>query len=276
MQGKNNGRHGIDKSKKSKPKGLYSSSTRGYVYGDNTSRSKGRVTKLLFIILPFIMIAVIAIGFMLGYISYTNEESQNGSGVTSNENYVSPQQQKTLYRTVTIANPLDRNFVPDTVDFEGVKINSLMDNQLKKLIDDAKSDGIILKVVQGYVSYDEQHEMYTDYVDSLLSSGKYTQVKAESIANRKVCDSGNSERQLGLLVEFDCNNKKKFNKTDEYDWLMKFGAEYGFMQRYTEESEQVTAIDCDYTLWRYIGAENALHARKLGLNFNELIEYLET
>lgn len=276
MQEKNNARHGIEKNRKSKPKGLYSSSTRGYVYGDNTSRSKGRVTKLLFIILPFIMIMVIALGFMLGYISYTREESQKGSGVTSNDNYIPPEMQNTLYRTVTIANPLDRRFVPDTVEFQGVEISNLMENQLNKMINAAKSDGIVLTVVAGYVPFDQQHTDYLQYVDSLLATGKYTQVRAESIANRKVCDSGNSERQLGLLVEFDCDNKEKFNKTDEYDWLMKYGAEYGFMQRYTEESEQVTAIDCDYTLWRYIGTDNAMHARKLGLNFNELIEYLET
>ena len=276
MQGKNNGRHGIEGSRKSKPSGLYSSNTRGYVYGDNTPRNKGRVTKVLFIILPFVMIAVLASGFLLGYMSFTEEEAKRDNEVRENENYISLEQQKTLYRTVTVANPLDRSFVPDTVEYNGIEISPLMENQLKKLIDAAKYDGIDLKVIAGYVSFDDQHTAYTEYVDSLLSSGKYTQVKAESIANRKVCDSGNSERQLGLLVEFDCYSKQDFDKTDEYDWLMKYGAEYGFMQRYTEDSEQVTAIDCDYTLWRYIGVENALHARKLGLNFNELIEYLQS
>ena len=99
MQGKNSAKHGMDKSIKIKPKDFYSSSTRGYVYGDNTTRSKGRVTKVLFIILPFVMIAVIAVGFMLGYISYTNGKNGNGADITVNENYISPEQQKTLYRS---------------------------------------------------------------------------------------------------------------------------------------------------------------------------------
>lgn len=35
-------------------------------------------------------------------------------------------------------------------------------------------------------------------------------------------------------------------------------------------------MDSDYTLWRYVGKNNSLLARKLGLNFNTLIDYLES
>lgn len=273
MQDKSKAKH---RYQKTKPAGLYTSNDRQYVYGDNTPRSKGRTTSVLFVILPILMVVVLAGGFLLGYVTYQNQNDQKENPVTANESYISPEQQKTLYRIVSIADPIDRSYVPDTVEYKGVPVSEMMSNSLENLVNASAKDGISLTVKVGYVSYDGQHTMYTDYVNDLLSTGKYTQVKAESIANRKICDSGNSERQLGLLVEFDCDDKEKFNETEEYRWLDKYGAEYGFMQRYTKANEQRTAMDNDYTLWRYIGSDNALLARKLGLSFDELIDYLES
>lgn len=273
MQDKSKAKHRYHKSK---PAGLYTSNDRQYVYGDNTPRSKGRATSVLFVVLPILMVIVLAGGFLLGYVAYQNQNEQKENPVTANENYISPEQQKTLYRIVSVADPLDRSYVPDTVEYNGVPVSEMMSDSLENLVNASAKEGVSLTVKVGYVSYDEQHTMYTDYVNDLLSTGKYTQVKAESIANRKICDSGNSERQLGLLVEFDCDDKEKFDETEEYRWLDKFGAEYGFLRRYTKANEQRTAMDNDYTLWRYVGSDNALLARKLGLNFDELIDYLES
>ncbi|MGN1125843.1 MAG: M15 family metallopeptidase [Ruminococcus sp.] len=273
MQDKSKAKHRYHKSK---PAGLYTSSDRQYVYGDNTPRSKGRVTKVLFVVLPIVMVVVLVGGFLLGYVMYRNQNNQQDNQVTANEGYISPEQKKTLYRIVSVADPLDRTFVPDTVDYKGVPVSEMAIEQLENLVNAAAKEGISLTVKRGYVSYDEQHTLYTDYVNDLLSTGKYTQVKAESIANRKICDSGNSERQLGLLIEFDCESKDKFDETEEFRWLDKLGAEYGFVQRYTKANEQRTAMDNDFTLWRYVGSDNALLARKLGLSFDELIDYLES
>lgn len=273
MQDKSKAKHRYHKSK---PAGLYTSNDRQYVYGDNTPRSKGRVTKVLFVVLPIVMVVVLLGGFLLGYIMYRNETNPEDNSVKANEGYISPEQQKTLYRIVSVADPLDRSFVPDTADYNGVPVSEMALSQLETLVNAAAKEGISLTVKTGYVSYDEQHTMYTNYVNDLLATGKYTQVKAESVANRKVCDSGNSERQLGLLIEFNCDDKAKYDETEEFRWLDKFGAEYGFVQRYTKLNEQRTAMDNDYTLWRYIGSDNALLARKLGLSFDELVDYLES
>jgi LAS superfamily LD-carboxypeptidase LdcB len=272
LQDKSKAKH---KYSKSKPQGLYSSKDRQYVYGDNTVRNKGKWVKVLFVIMPIVMVLVLVSGFALSYFDYKDDQDVGGNSTVKNDNYITVEQQKTLYKIVNISNPVDRSFVPEVVDYNGISVNKMMENSLEDMVNAAKSDGIDLQIKYGYVSYDEQHTLYQDYVDSLLSTGKYTQVRAESVANRKVGDSGNSERQLGLLVEFQCEDKDKFNNTDAYQWLSKNAANYGFMQRYTKSSEQASAMDNDYSLWRYIGVDNAKMARKLGLNFNELIEYLE-
>lgn len=274
MQDKSKGKH----STKGKPKGFYTAKEKEkyYVYGDNTVRKNTNLINVLYYILPIIMVFVLALGSVLAYYSYVSSSAINEDPVMSNDDYISKEQEKTLYRIVSIANPLERSFVPETKEYNSVPVNTMIYDALEKMVNDATKQGIELVVRKGYVSYDDQHILYTEYVNTLLDSGKYTQVKAESIANRRVADSGNSERQLGLSVEFDCDKKSKFNKTEAYQWLVKNAAEYGFIQRYTSENEQVTAMDADYTLWRYVGKNNALLAKKLGLNFDSLIDYLES
>lgn len=274
MQEKSGAKHKYQKTK-TKPKGLYSTKDKEYVFGDNTVRKKGTSVKVLFVILPILMVLILVGGIVLGYYSYVGNNNDEQAKPEENNSYISVEQQKSLYRIVSISNPIDRGYIPDTTEYQGVDIADIIQKPLKDLIESGKKAGVSLSIVKGYVSFDEQHVMYQKCVDSLVSTGKYTQVKAESVANRKVGDSGNSERQLGLSVEFACNSKKDFNTTEEYKWLLKYGAEFGFMQRYTDSSEQLSLMEKDYTLWRYIGKDNALLARKLGLNFDELVEYLQ-
>lgn len=273
MQDKSKAKH---KYSRSTPEGLYSGKDKKYVYGDNTVRKSYNVYKVLFYLLPVIMVAVFAVGFSLGYVDYKEKTSRNGSSSTPNEDYINPDDEVQLYKIVSIANPLDRNYVPDTVSFGDISVNSLIKNPLEKMVNAAENDGIILSVKYGYVSYDEQHTLYEEFVNKLLSTGKYTQVRAESLANKVICDSGNSERQLGLLVEFDTKNKSNFNQTGAYQWLCRYAANYGFVQRYTETGEQMSAMDKDYTLWRFVGKDNAQLALRLGLDFNELVEYVQS
>lgn len=274
MQDKSKGKH----STKGKPKGFYTSKEKDkyYVYGDNTVRKNTKIINVLYYIIPIIMVLVLALGSFLAYHSYVSSSKIDENPVMSNDDYISKEQQKTLYRIVSIATPLERSYVPTTKEFNNVPVSTMIYDSLDKMVSDAEQQGVELNVRRGYVSYDDQHILYTEYVNTLLDSGKYTQVKAESIANRRIADSGNSERQLGLSVEFDCRKKSEFNKTETYQWLVKNAAEYGFVQRYTTENEQITAMDVDYTLWRYVGKNNALLARKLGLNFDSLIDYLES
>ena len=272
MQDKSKGRHGGS----TKPEGFYTGKDKHYVYGDNTPRKKGKAINILFYVLPIVMVVILALGSFLSYHAYVSSSKGEETVVKSNDDYISKEQQKTLYKIVSVADPLERNYVPTLKDFGGVKVSTMIYDSLNKMVNAAKKDGIDLKIRRGYVSYDDQHNLYSGYVNTLLNTGKYTQTKAESIANRRIADSGNSERQLGLSVEFDSEKRSTFNKSEAYQWLIKYGAEYGFIQRYTKENEQVTAMDSDYTLWRYVGKNNSLLARKLGLNFNTLIDYLES
>ena len=272
LQDKSKGRHGGS----TKPEGFYTGKDNHYVYGDNTPRKKGHAINILFYVLPIVMVVILALGSFLSYHAYVSSSKGEETVVKSNDDYISKEQQKTLYKIVSVADPLERNYVPTLKDFGGVKVSTMIYDSLNKMVNAAKKDGVDLKIRRGYVSYDDQHTLYSGYVNTLLNTGKYTQTKAESIANRRIADSGNSERQLGFSVEFDSEKRSTFNKSEAYQWLIKYGAEYGFIQRYTKENEQVTAMDSDYTLWRYVGKNNSLLARKLGLNFNTLIDYLES
>ena len=115
MQDKSKGRHGGS----TKPEGFYTGKDKHYVYGDNTPRKKGNAINILFYVLPIVMVVILALGSFLSYHAYVSSSKGEETVVKSNDDYISKEQQKTLYKIVSVADPLERNYVPTTKDFGG-------------------------------------------------------------------------------------------------------------------------------------------------------------
>lgn len=123
---------------------------------------------------------------------------------------------------------------------------------LKDMLDDAADDGVDLKVVSAYRSFDEQNEL----------KGQYTQ-QYGSGANTFSADQGFSEHQLGTTLDLTVPTVggayTSFKDTEAYAWLKANAHKYGFILSYPEGN---TFYVFEPWHWRFVGEDLArdLHA----------------
>jgi D-alanyl-D-alanine carboxypeptidase len=115
------------------------------------------------------------------------------------------------------------------------------------LLEDAKKDGLDLKVASSYRSFASQASLKSGYT-----------VKYGSGANAFSADQGYSEHQLGTAVDFTTpavgGTFAGFDKAEEYAWLTKNAWKYGFILSYPKEN---TYYQYEPWHWRFVGKELA-------------------
>jgi len=123
---------------------------------------------------------------------------------------------------------------------------------LERMIRDAARDGMELRVLSAYRSFDEQSEI----------KGQFNQVYGSG-ANQFSADQGYSEHQLGTAVDIvdprTAATSQAFARTPEYQWLLDNAHRYGFILSYPEGNRFYIFEPWH---WRFVGRELAgdLHA----------------
>jgi D-alanyl-D-alanine carboxypeptidase len=151
-----------------------------------------------------------------------------------NENFI-PMKLEQIDQDYVLTGKKDQYFHGDAVDF------------LTDMIDDAKDDGLDLKIVSAYRSFDEQEDI----------KGQFTQVYGTG-SNTFSADQGYSEHQLGTTV--DLTNPTvggaymSFKDTAEYEWLLTHAHRYGFILSYPEGN---TFYIYEPWHWRFVGVDLA-------------------
>lgn len=114
---------------------------------------------------------------------------------------------------------------------------------LERMLDRAERDGIELKVVSAYRSFDEQTSL----------KGQFTQVYGTG-ANTFSADQGYSEHQLGTAVDLTDpatgGTFPSFADTKAYEWLLDNAHRYGFSLSYPE-GNQFYVFEPWH--WRFVG-----------------------
>lgn len=128
---------------------------------------------------------------------------------------------------------------------------------LEDMLDAAKDDGIDLKVLSAYRSFDEQ-----------ISVKQSHTVVYGSGANTFSADQGYSEHQLGTTVDLttpEINGAyESFADTDAYQWLQKNAYKYGFILSYPEGNAYYVFEPWH---WRFVGVDLARDLHRKGDNF---------
>lgn len=143
-----------------------------------------------------------------------------------------------------------------TTNVQGIPVDSRIADALNSMIDAAAAEGVNLKVVSGFRSYDRQ--------DTNYKSGSTD------------CPAGASEHNLGLSADIMADDETsydvaKFEATDEYAWLKAHAAEYGFILRYPSGKESVTGFAYEPWHYRYVGTEQAALINASGLTLEEYL-----
>ena len=131
---------------------------------------------------------------------------------------------------------------------------------LEELIEEAKEDGVELRIVSAYRSFGTQAALKNGYA-----------VTYGAGANRFSADQGYSEHQLGTTVDFTTSALGSaftgFGKTEAHAWLKENAHRYGFVLSYPEGN---TYYVSEPWHWRYVGTELARRLHKEEKYFYDL------
>ena len=182
----------------------------------------------------------------------------------------------TNYLLVNKFNYLDSNYIPENLELldnsyakSGIYLVKEAKDNIERLIDKAKNDGMNIRVISAYRSYSYQENLYNNYV------------KNDGVENADTYSArpGYSEHQTGLVVDItrafdDFNN---FENTNEYNWMLENAHNYGFILRYPKDKEDITTYSFEAWHYRYVGVELAQKIKASNLTFDEYyVRYLES
>ena len=230
-----------------------------------------QIAKVLIIVL---IALVFAVGVSVPLFSYYSDKEILNISESDNVEYFTEEQRAELLRVVNRGNPLDSSYVPSLEETDGILVNFLMVKSLNKMLEDAEKDGVHLKLKSGYISYEEQSELFREKYNAYIQNDSISAVKAEAKTVRTTPRAGQSEAQTGLLAEFYDADESDFEKSKSFVWLGENSAEYGFVLRFPKEKQSVTAMDYSPSVYRFTGRKNAMQMRIFGMCLEEYKDYL--
>jgi D-alanyl-D-alanine carboxypeptidase len=143
----------------------------------------------------------------------------------------------------------------------GLQLRKIVIPDLISMIGAADKDGIELKVVSAYRSYQDQEKTYSSWVKQL----------GVQEANRQSAPPGCSQHQLGTAVDFN-ELDFAFANTPAGIWLAKNAWQYGWVISFPLNYEGITGYEYEPWHYRYIGVENALEMQKSGLILSQFLD----
>lgn len=138
---------------------------------------------------------------------------------------------------------------------------------LEKLFAGAKADGIELRAVSGYRSYERQVSIYNNNVKT----------KGQEYTDRVSSVPGHSEHQTGLAIDVSSPSvgnalEEVFGASKEGQWLAEHAAEYGYIIRYPKGEDDITGYVYEPWHIRYVGTDLAPDVVKSGLTLEEYFD----
>lgn len=174
-----------------------------------------------------------------------------------------------LWVIVSKVSPLEPlNYAPtDLVDVgNGHQLRREAAEAYQKMVTDARKVGHEIVPLSGYRAYETQQVVYANEVQM------YGQETADSQSARP----GYSEHQTGLGIDVGgggCGIEDCFGETAEYQWLRKNAHKYGFIQRYTNGSQDITGYRTEPWHWRFVGKDLAVEMNRQ--NIQTLEEFFD-
>lgn len=143
----------------------------------------------------------------------------------------------TAYKVVTKTISLGSYIPEDLGIFRDVEVSKRIMPDLKRLLEAAKKDGLTLKVVSGYRSYEYQKTVFKRWTErEKKKNPKLTDKEAEELANTYSARPGHSEHQLGTVVDIlSSENNYKFALSPQLNyvgWLEKNAPKFNFKISY--------------------------------------------
>lgn len=141
-----------------------------------------------------------------------------------------------------------------------------------QMIEAASKEGITFWISSAYRAPELQKELLEREIKENEKKGMSSEEAREKAA-AAVAKPGHSEHNTGLAIDLN-GVRADFEHEKGYAWLQQHAAEYGFILRYPKEEESKTRIMFEPWHYRYVGKENALKMKELGMCLEEYVKYL--
>lgn len=168
---------------------------------------------------------------------------------------------------------LPEGYVPQTAAVAGSDVE--LDYRIAKYYDAmynaALEDGVELTPYSGYRTYERQKTNYEYLVSEYMANNDMTAEEAEAAAATEILPPGTSEHNYGLAMDI-CGTDEDFDETEEYAWLVENAHKYGFIERYTEEKQDITGIIPEPWHWRFVGISHATAIWEQDICLEEYLE----
>lgn len=165
---------------------------------------------------------------------------------------------------------LSKRLVPADIRFPHILIQQDASNVLQLILEKIAAGNFIVPV-SGYRSSQEQRSIYED---SLKENGT-------EFTKKYVALPGCSEHQTGLAIDLGLNQehidfiRPDFPYTGICQNFRNAAPDYGFIERYAKEKENITGISHEPWHFRYIGFPHSKIIAKKGLSLEEYITFLK-
>lgn len=129
---------------------------------------------------------------------------------------------------------------------QGMKLRALLLPELREMLMEAKKDGVTLRVLSAYRSFERQKAIYERMI---------TQYGKE-YAMRVSAPPGHSQHQLGVAIDFN-SLEQEFGASKEGKWLADHAYRFGFSISYPQGEESFTGYMYEPWHYRYVGKKAA-------------------
>ena len=168
----------------------------------------------------------------------------------------------------------DQHAIPEGYDVSlleltnGTSVDERIYPELQSMFDDARAEGLLPMVREGYRTTAYQEEIMESRVLELLDQG-YSEEEARQKAQAAVAKPGYSEHELGLAV--DINAVEGEDPWGLYEWLAENAWKYGFILRYPSGKEEITGKEYEPWHYRYVGEDAAQEIYEQGISLEEYL-----
>lgn len=253
-------------------------------------RNSDQVNKLRFsmVLTAIVMLFLAAMGGMFAWMqmnhAFDNKTKTDSEVQQANLNMNDDENSLPIYDNdfnlllINNVTPIQENIKPQLAVYNGIQMDSRIVSSLKKMLGDAKKDGINIIVTGGYIDIAKQNKMFQAEVEALMKSKGFSRVKAENDAQSLVPRGGYSEYQSGLAVDLAAASSTAntdFSTSNEYSWLLRNSVNYGFVLRIPKNKTATVGMNFNPNHFRYVGVENAKKMRTLEMCLEEYHQYVQ-
>lgn len=177
-----------------------------------------------------------------------------------------------------------------TLTGTSIRLESAVKDAFNSMYLAASKQGLLLSAYCGYRNIESQRRMFENKLNSLEieanieyehggsydSQGNYIEPVKKDIkdiakeALKEVCPPGCSDHNAGLAVDI-VSQSIDFEKTQEFTWLQKNAADFGFVLRYPKDKEKITGVNYQPYCWRFVGINAAKEMKEKNFCLEEYL-----